>query len=1776
MFSHTKVNQGLGRAASAAESYVITDPYFSRNTLLLETNQSTTNTFSDSSTNGFVLTPVGDVIGTSFSPYKTNWSAYFDGTGDYITLPNNTNYAPGTGDFTIEFWISIQGVPGANGYNLLDMRPASTNGIYINLYLASNRTVRFWSNGADRINHGVVLNYNDWYHVALIRNSGVTRLFVDGVQGGVNYTDTGNYLSTSGFILGGGYLQSATPGSTITNLFIGNISNVRYIKGQALNASTTRFTAPQQPVNTSSVSWTGASVANSITGSVNLLALHTNRFVDGSSIAATISVFGEVRIENYAPFVESTSTVGSAYFDGTGDYLQATIGNISSFFTDLGDFTFEAWVYPLSFSGPQYSCAIFGIGSNDDLMLRANPSASVTTTLNVYGIDSVNGAAFGGSGTSTSATIRLFEWCHVVFTRESGTLNLWINGTRVLNNSTYTSTQLRQTATFIRIGGANAGTNPNWNGHIANAKFVGGSAIYTGSTITVPTQPVTATSGTQLLTCENNVSPVNLPVDVSNTQGLIKTGNTTLSSFSPYNSVDSELSLYFGGAGNYLVSNAAVLTSSTSTFTIEAWIYPTATPTTAIPGLIGDMTPASTSSWLTFGPNNSNLLQLYWYDSVAKNATGNTFIPLNKWTHIAASVNANAIQLYVNGIQQTLTGTTTLTNRGGTTNTVAMGQWNSSNVFTGYATNVSILSGTAKYTSTFTPSLLPIGENTTNQTLLLGGYRQGTTGARRIIYRHDITDLNIATTPKNITPTGTNIFTTPFTPLNSVNRARDTNLQGGSIYFDGTGDTLRTQATRNLFAPADFSISFWFYLNTLATQQHLIGNYTAAATTDWVIEVTTAGTLQVFLDGSTLRLSHTGIQAKKWYHVTIFRQTLAAGANSIFGYINGTGFNTTGSYGTAAAFGTTTKAVYLGARGGSTNPMNGYIANLQIIEGANQAYSDSPPARPTTNLLPFYSTSKIARTVLLLNGLQLGAYDVTEQNTLELVGNPLITTKQKRVGQTALYFNGTSTYIRARSHNPNLHSYGLGDFTVEMWLYPETFANYISVYCQSNSAANATGFHIGLNVSGQIFIYSASAFQVTSNNSLTLNAWNHVAVVRFENVVTIYINGTASTNTWNLTTQTFTDGACVIGVSPALTTEFYRGYLHEFRASKIARYLQNFTPATTKLPQIAVSSVVEYVAVGGGASGAHTNSFRGVGGGGAGGVVTGYLDLEANQQLTVTVGAGGASTVYASDTQDGNNGVTSSITVGTQQPIRAFGGGYGMSAGFANKTAPDGYSYSTGQYGPGSWGGSTGGNGYQIGSGAAAAYQGHRGGDHQTYGDSGGGGGAGGAGAPAMSGTGAYRIYQNGDTKLPNGRGGNSITLFGVELAGGGGGGSGSYFTGNPDSGNGGFGGGGNGTNIGGKGGGDMNAPYGSAYGYTGFGDGATNTGSGGGAGGRSGATAIGPKGSGAGGSGLIMFKVPQSSYFSEIDSGLTYTIDASTYSGYKIYKFTGGTGTLKFNTLATVATNYVAVGGGGGGGRERGGGGGAGAYTFGTLNLRLEYPYSVTIGAGGSGSSTRTFSGSSGNDTTFSALQYPVIGGGGGGSNNTTVVIAKQGSSGGGGAGATAPNAVGTGALVTSTNIFIGTPGGNGGTGSGGGGGGTFSAGTAASGTTAGTGGAGITSTITGSSVVYAAGGGGGSNAGTAGAGGSSGIGGAGSNSDSVSGAAGTINTGSGGGGGGTSPAGSGATGGSGASGVLILSYSNAYNITSSGLTISSTVSGGTRISTITAGTGTFKLVFA
>jgi len=303
------------------------------------------------------------------------------------------------------------------------------------------------------------------------------------------------------------------------------------------------------------------------------------------------------------------------------------------------------------------------------------------------------------------------------------------------------------------------------------------------------------------------------------------------------------------------------------------------------------------------------------------------------------------------------------------------------------------------------------------------------------------------------------------------------------------------------------------------------------------------------------------------------------------------------------------------------------------------------------------------------------------------------------------------------------------------------------------------------------------------------------------------------------------------------------------------------------------------------------------------------------------------------------------------------------------------------------------------------------------------------------------------------------------------------------------------------------------------------------------------------------------------LDTPYTFTVTAT--NAYGVSPVSAASSSV---TPSIYGTNfYLVQAGGGGGGRNDGGGdGGAGGLVIYDNFTFTARSYTVSIGAGGA---THTV----GTDSTFAHAATSTASGGGKGGDNSedTAGILSGGCVGSAGA---------TGGAFSTGTVTQANPSG-GGVGYGnvqgalayspyrvGGGGGTATAGQSGSVNQYGSGNGGDGKEWpTGSSNYYGGGGGGGqhSSAPFAGAGGIGG-GGAGGTYAGQNGTAGTSNTG--GGGGGSGPL-SGYQGGAGGSGVVVVCYPSTFTASQSGLTMTTTTVGTKKVTTITAGTGTFTL---
>ena len=630
---------------------------------------------------------------------------------------------------------------------------------------------------------------------------------------------------------------------------------------------------------------------------------------------------------------------------------------------------------------------------------------------------------------------------------------------------------------------------------------------------------------------------------------ITRNGNTTQGTFSPFSQTG--WGNYFDTSGHALgVSNGLIQTTDT-TFTMECWVYMLSNPTggnpNTFPVLIGQMDQTAGTIRLALGPDGNGKLNFYWYDGSNKNVISTTTIQLNTWTHIAVSVNSNAITLYING---TSSGTGTLTNRNSLQNTFYIGNhYTTVYNYVGYVSQVRVVSGVAVYTGNFTPptSLLTATQSsgtnisaiTTGQTKLL------TCQSNRFV---DNGQGNTSNTPFAITVAGspTVVAFSPFNPSASWSAA----TYGGSGYFDGSGDYLSVASNTAFdFGTGDFTIELWINLSAAANYGGVLtkGNVGAISSATWAIDFNNTGTALNFYvgaigSGAYIITTTTNVRTlNAWTHVAVSR---ISGSTKMF--INGVQEGST--YSTSYNV-TSGGDLYVGTGfyTPSTNFVTGYISNVRILKGTG-LYSSAftPPTAPLT---------AITNTSLLLNFTNAGIFDATSKNDLETVGNAQISTTQSKWGGSSMYFDGTGDWLLS---TPSvINDFGTGNFTIEAWIYMTSTSNYFYIYNSSNANFNSPNFTFLYDTSLGLRMYAHGGTYTVNQGSTSgwaANTWYYVALVRNGGTITIYRNGTSLASGSTFSGVSFGSATAPLqigGSSPDSRSN--NGYIQDLRVSRYAR-----------------------------------------------------------------------------------------------------------------------------------------------------------------------------------------------------------------------------------------------------------------------------------------------------------------------------------------------------------------------------------------------------------------------------------------------------------------------------------------------------------------------------------------------------------------------------------------------------------------------------------------------
>ena len=121
----------------------------------------------------------------------------FNSSGQKVDCASNSDFAWGTGDYTIECYIKIESGKSWGHPLLFEGRPAASNGTYTTFYFNGGNQLALYSSGAHIFDPSAdtAVPYDQWNHVALVRSgtgSNQTKLYINGTLA-VSGTDANNY-----------------------------------------------------------------------------------------------------------------------------------------------------------------------------------------------------------------------------------------------------------------------------------------------------------------------------------------------------------------------------------------------------------------------------------------------------------------------------------------------------------------------------------------------------------------------------------------------------------------------------------------------------------------------------------------------------------------------------------------------------------------------------------------------------------------------------------------------------------------------------------------------------------------------------------------------------------------------------------------------------------------------------------------------------------------------------------------------------------------------------------------------------------------------------------------------------------------------------------------------------------------------------------------------------------------------------------------------------------------------------------------------------------------------------------------------------------------------------------------------------------------------------------------------------------------------------------------------------------------------------------------------
>ena len=700
-----------------------------------------------------------------------------------------------------------------------------------------------------------------------------------------------------------------------------------------------------------------------------------------------------------------------------------------------------------------------------------------------------------------------------------------VAGTAYTDNVFTVTPHASNEATFTLTFTASDGINQATSANEFSLSFV---TIVTDSNHTTLLATATGTS-------DNN----NITDSSSNSHSITVNGDAHAGTFSPYRS--GGYSTYFNYA-SYGSSSIGLRPKSTTEpsyggsgdLTVELWIYPTIESNNNFTCLLDQRPYGSNGNYVMLRRDSDGTIRFHWDFGFRINTSSNA-APANEWTHIAIVRSSGVFTMYINGTAET----TTYTNSGSNTNSSGslspyIGlQRDGNGPFWGYIRDLRFVSSSV-YTQNFTPL--------EKLTAITGTTFLTCHKTYQLVYDTDST-TNVKMETYSSPVEAGSISPYDYEEYSAADH-------GGSVYFDGTGDTLEIPHSTNVgaFGTNDFTVQMWYYTDAVGNQDYLIDFRQYGGNGDYLSISKNGSNKIVVAEGGSNRITGTkDISVGQWFFITVHRDN-----GSLKLFVNGEQDGSTYSDSTNYVAGSSGNFIIGKNNGSASYFMEGYLSDIKVTHGSALGGTTVPTA-------PLSSSGA----VLHIKGTDASIIDKSQRYNINLGSTSI-------VGHSTTKWSGAnSIYINSMSNNSDLITLPAGvlnaskPFTIEMWLRTNSgsASGFWSIHKGSGNTMRLKMrtddrlefYHIGSNAAAQEIKDETNTYLLNNTD------FYHVAITRDANsVFYLHQNGIKLGNFTSNGDYDSSDTAFIIGKSQPATERYMNGYIQDFRITQgLARYTAN-------------------------------------------------------------------------------------------------------------------------------------------------------------------------------------------------------------------------------------------------------------------------------------------------------------------------------------------------------------------------------------------------------------------------------------------------------------------------------------------------------------------------------------------------------------------------------------------------------------------------------------------